>query len=309
VKPSSFAEEYIQYLADSRRRSPNTIESYQNDLRQYGQFLCNPGPNPFETSGLSMLAGADLSQRIVEATPQTVQLFCDFLKAKFYASATIARKCAAVEGFYKYLQKAGHIRQNPFADFQFVKPKTQGRVCLDDSHITKLVESIPDNHWLGVRDKTVVALLYATGIKVGELLRLTLTDYSAQEQSLSIHKPGGKTRKVAVSDRAAVLLHEYILVRSLKSENSGTPTELLFLNRDCSPITVRSIRRKLKEYGKKAGLPSKVTPEVIRRSYAVKILKQGVSVEQLAHQLGYLSVAAFKQQLELNEPQPAKDRK
>jgi site-specific recombinase XerD len=309
VKTSSFVEEYIQYLADSRHRSLNTIESYQNDLRQYGQFLCNPGQNPFETSGLSMLSGVDLSQQIVEATPQTVKQFSEFLKAKFYAPATIARKCAAVEGFYKYLQKSGHIQQNPFVDFQFSKPKTYGRVCLDDSHISKLVDSIPDSHWLGVRDKTVVALLYATGIKVGELLRLTLSDYSAQEQCLSIHKPGGKTRKVAVSDRAAVLLHDYILVRQLKSENSGIPTELLFLNRDYSPITVRSIRRKLKEYGKKADLPFKVTPEVIRRSYAVKILRQGVSVEELARQLGYLSVAAFKQQLELNETQPAKDRK
>jgi integrase/recombinase XerD len=308
VKTSAMVEEYLQYLVSSRYRSHNTIESYQNDLRQYGEFLCHPSENPFETSGLSMLAGLDLSQRIVEATSQTVRLFCEFLKSKFYAPATIARKCAAVEGLYKYLQKTGHIKQNPFSDFQFVKSKTVGRICLEEPQISKLVESIPDSNWLGVRDKTVAALLYATGIKVGELLRLTLMDYSAQEQSLSIHKPGGKTREVSIGDRAAILLGDYLQVRRLKSQASDTPTELLFLNRDSSPITVRSIRRKLKDYGKKAGLPFKVTPEVLRRSHAVKMLRQGVGVEQLARQLGYLSVAALKQQLELNESHPIKDQ-
>ena len=222
MNTSSIVEEYIQYLVNSRHRSRNTIESYQNDLRQYGEFLCNPGDNLLETSGLSMLAGVDLSQRISEASSQTVHIFCQFLKSKFYAPATIARKCAAVEGFYKYLHKIGHIAQNPFADFQFVKPKTCGRICLEESQISKLLESIPDNNWLGVRDKTVVALLYMTGIKVGELLRLTLTDYSAHEKSLSIRKPGGKSRKVAVGDRAAILLHDYIMIRHLKSQNSDT---------------------------------------------------------------------------------------
>jgi integrase/recombinase XerD len=308
VKTSSIVEEYFQYLISSRHRSRNTIESYQNDLRQYAEFLCHPSNNPFETSGLSMLAGMDLSQRIVEAAPQTVQLFCEFLKSKFYAPATIARKCAAVEGLYKYLQKAGHIKQNPFADFQFVKSKTVGRICLEESQIAKLLESIPDSNWLGVRDKTVAALLYATGIKVGELLRLTLMDYSADEKSLSIHKPGGKTRNVSIGDRAAIQLDDYLQVRRLKSQASDTPTELLFLNRDYSPITVRSIRRKLKDYGKKAGLAFKVTPEVLRRSHAVKMLRQGVGIEQLALQLGYLSVAALKQQLELNESHPMKDQ-
>lgn len=307
MKTSSIVEDYIEYLAGSRHRSRNTIESYQNDLRQYGEFLCVPSNNPFETSGLSMLAGLDLSQRIVEAATQTVRPFCDYLKSKHYAPATIARKCAAVEGLYKYLLKVGHIQQNPFADFQFVKPKTAGRVCLEESQVSKLVESIPDTNWLGVRDKTVVALLYTTGIKVGELLRLTLSDYSAHEENLSICKPGGKTRKVTVGQRTSILLHDYIMVRSLKSESSDTSTELLFLNRDCSPITVRSIRRKLKEYGKRAGLSFKVTPEVLRRSHAVKMLRQGVTVEQLAEQLGYLSVAALKQQLELNESQPMRD--
>lgn len=307
MKTSSIVEEYLQYLTGSRHRSPNTIESYQNDLRQYGEFLCHPSNNPFETSGLSMLAGLDLSQRIVEATPQTVRLFCEFLKSKFYAPATVARKCAAVEGLYKYLQTLGHIQQNPFADFQFVKPKTAGRVCLEESQIAKLLESIPADHWLCVRDKTVISLLYATGVKVGELLRLTLMDYSADEKTLSVHRPGGKTRKVSVGDWAAIQLGDYLQVRPLKSQTCGIPTELLFLNRDCSPITVRSIRRKLKDYGKKAGLALNVTPEVLRRSHAVKMLRQGVGIEQLALQLGYLSVAALKQQLELNEIQPTKD--
>jgi site-specific recombinase XerD len=300
-------EDYLHYLESSRHRSRNTVESYQNDLRQYGEFLCNPSDNPFETSGLSMLAGLDLSQRIVEATSQTVHIFCDVLKSKFYAPATIARKCAAVEGFYKYLLKAGQIKQNPFADFRFVKPQTSGRVCLEESQISKLVESIPDHNWLGVRDKTVVALLFTTGLKVGELLRLTLMDYSAHEKSLSIRKPGGKTRKVSIGDRAAIMLGDYLQVRRLKSEVCDTPTELLFLNRDFSPITVRSIRRKLKDYGKKAGLAFKVTPEVLRRSHAARMLRQGVGIEQLARQLGYLSVAALKQQLELNEIHPMKD--
>lgn len=309
MNTSSIVQEYIQYLVNNRHRSPNTIESYQNDLRQYGEFLYPPSNNPFETSGLAMLAGPDLSQRIVEVSPQTVRLFCDFLKSKFYAPATIARKCAAVEGLYKYLQKAGQIQQNPFAGFHFVKSKTGGRICLEESQILKLVESIPDRNWLGVRDKTVAALLYATGIKVGELLRLTLADYSAHEKSLSIHKSGGKTREVSVGDCAGILLDDYLQIRRLKLQASDMPTELLFLNRDYSPITVRSIRRKLKEYGKRAGLSSKVTPEVLRRSHAVKMLRQGVGIEQLALQLGYLSVAALKQQLELNEIQPTKDIK
>jgi integrase/recombinase XerD len=300
-------EEYIHYLANSRHRSSSTIESYQNDLRQYGEFLCRPSMHPFETSGLSMLAGLDLPQRIVATTPQTVQVFCEFLKAKFYAPATIARKCAAVEGFYKYLQKAGHIKQNPFEDFQFTKPKTGGRACLEESQILKLLESIPNGNWLGVRDKTVLAVLYTGGMKVGELSRLTLADYSADEKTLSIHRPGGKTRKVSVPDWAAAMLLAYMQIRRQKSEACNPPTELLFLNRDCSPITVRSIRRKLKDYGKNAGLPLLVTPEVLRRSHAARMLRQGVGIEQLAGQLGYLSSTALKQQMGLNDPYPMQD--
>ena len=226
---SSIIEKYIQYLESNRHRSRNTIESYQNDLRNYCEYLCNPGNSLLETSGLSVL---DLSQRIIETTPQTAHAFCDFLKSKFYAPATVARKCAAVEGLYKYLQKTGHIKENPFGNFKFVKPKNTGRICLDDSQVSKLLGSIGNNNWLGIRDKAVVILLYTTGIKVGELLRLTLDDYSANEKVLSIHKSGGKTRLVPIPDQTAIMLYDYILVRRLKAQVCEPPTEILFLNRD-----------------------------------------------------------------------------
>jgi site-specific recombinase XerD len=307
VKTVSIIEEYIQYLAGSRHRSPNTIASYQNDLRHYCDYLNRPSNNPFETSGLSVLAELDLPGRIFEATPQTASAFCDFLKSKFYAPATMARKCAAVEGLYKYLLKTGHVKQNPFKNYKFAKPKRGGRLCMEESGALKLLGSIGNHNWLGVRDKAFVILLYTTGIKVGELLRLTPSDYSADEKVLSIHKPGGKTRSLSVPELAAPILDDYILVRCQKSKTCDPPTELLFLNRDCSPISVRSIRRKLKEYGKKAGLPFHITPEVLRRSHAVKMLGKGVPIEQLARQMGYLSVAAFKQQMELNESHQMKD--
>ena len=303
MKTCLAVEEYLHYLKDSRHRSPNTIESYQNDLRQYCEFLCNLSQklHPFETSGLSMLPGPDLPARIVQAMPPTAQAFCEFLKAKFYAPATIARKCAAAEGFYKYLRKIGQIKQNPFEDFQFVKPKPSGRVCLEEPQIAKLLSAVPNNSWLGIRDKAVVALLYTTGIKVGELSQLTLADYSANEKNLHIRKRGGRTRIVSVPDRAEAVIQEYLSVRRLKSEECTPPTEILFLNRDCGPLTVRSIRRKLKQYSKDAGFTVGVTPETLRRSHVIQMLRRGVPPEQLAWRLGYFSVAALKQQMEFNE--------
>lgn len=299
----SLTEEYLWYLKNSRHRSPNTLESYQNDLRQYCDFVsgCAETSHPLGTSGLSVLSKADLSTRIMQATPETAADFCEFLKSKFYAPTTIARKCAAVEGFYKHLYKDGQVAENPFCNFHFVKPKRAGRICLEDSHVAQLLNAIPGNKWLGVRDRAVVTLLYTTGVKVGELSHLAPMDYSANEKMLSICKPGRKTRIIFLPEQAAIILQDYLSARRQKTEGCTLAMESLFLNRDCGSLTVRSIRRKLKQYSRDAGLSFIVTPEMLRRSHAVKMLRQGVGLEELARQLGYFSAMALKQQMELNE--------
>jgi site-specific recombinase XerD len=299
----SLPEEYLWYLENSRHRSPNTLESYQNDLRQYCDFVSSYDETsyPKGASGVSVLSEVDLSTQITQATSETAADFCKFLKSKFYAPTTIARKCAAVEGFYKHLHRNGRVSENPFCNLHFVKPKHAGRVCLEDSHVLQLLNAIPGDDWLGLRDRAIVALFYTTGIKVGELSHLSPMDYLANEKTLSICKPGRKTRIVFLPEQAAIILQDYLSARQQKTAECTPAKEILFLNRDCGPLTVRSIRRKLKLYSRDAGLSFIVTPEMLRRSHAVKMLRQGVGLEELARQLGYFSVMALKQQMELNE--------
>jgi site-specific recombinase XerD len=299
----SLTEEYLWYLENSRHRTPNTLESYQNDLRQYCDFVssCAEISYPRGTSGVSVLSEVDLSTQITQATSETAADFCEFLKSKFYAPTTIARKCAAVEGFYKHLSRNGRVAENPFCNVHFVKPKHAGRICIEDSHVLQLLNAIPGDDWLGLRDRAIVVLLYTAGIKVGELSHLSPMDYSADEKTLSICKLGRKTRIAFLPEQAAIILQDYLSARRQKIEEATPAREILFLNRDCGPLTVRSIRRKLKLYSRDAGLSFIVTPEMLRRSHAVKMLRQGVGLEELARQLGYFSVMALKQQMELNE--------
>jgi integrase/recombinase XerC len=299
----ALTQEYLRYLENSRHRSLSTLESYQSDLQQYCDFISsNPEAiRSLGTSGLAGLLEVDLSTQITLAVSETAEAFCTYLKMKFYTPPTIARKCAAVEGFYKYLYKKGRSGKNPFSTIHFVKPKHSGRVCLEDSHVMQLLDLIPCHSWLGFRDRAVTALLYTTGIKIGELSRLTLADYSADEKILAVCKPGRKTRTISVPEWAAIILQNYLSVRRQETEGRCPGTDVLFLNRDGGPLTVRSIRRKLEQYSKEAKFSFVVTPEMLRRSHAVKMLQGGIPLQQLARQLGYFSAMALKQQIDFND--------
>jgi integrase/recombinase XerD len=303
MKTPESVENYLGYLETVRRRNRSTLMFYRKDLLQYCEFLAGhaAASRPLETSGLSLLPEANICGLILQATAKTAEAFRDALKQKSFASATIARKCAAVEGFYRYLAKTGQIVKNPFYELSLERSKSRQRTCLDDSQVNQFIESIPMDCWLGFRDRAITAILYTTGVKIGDLSNLSVTDYYPADRSLHIRKSGGKTRAVRLSDRTAAILDEYLAHRLSALQHCPNPIDTLFLNRESGSLSVRSIRRKLEHYRHSAGLSFSITPEILRHSCAVQMLRHGVSLENLAGALGYLSVGALKQQMELNE--------
>jgi len=263
------AKEYLTYMAVERGLAASTLESYQRDLERLVQFAAR------REKSLSSLERSDLFEYVRE------------LRTAGLDPKTVAKHLVTARGFYKFLILDGHIRHDPTINIETPRAWQTLPKFLTHYEVEKLLEQPPDTE-LGLRDRAMLHLLYATGTRVSELIGLKLSDVNLDGGILTCLGKGSKERNVPFGRSAQEALIRYMPVRTrlLQGKNSN----YLFIMPQGRPITRQQFWRSIVEYGEKAGL-GHITPHMLRHTFATHLLEHGADLRSVQIMLGHSDVS------------------
>ncbi|NYE58677.1 site-specific tyrosine recombinase XerD [Carboxydothermus ferrireducens] len=255
---------FIDYLLLEKGFSLNTLLSYRRDLEKFVSFL--------EKRNIS----------IIDATSKDIKLYLQDL-ARELKPASVARNLAAIRSFYKYLLREKIVGENPALDVDGPKLGLKLPEILSYEEIDLLLKAPDLSTWEGVRDRAMLELLYATGLRVSELVNLELPNLYLDERYVKILGKGAKMRIVPFGEVAAHYLNQYLALRAKRKSNSLK----LFITRKGSGFTRQGFWKMLKRYGQKAGIVKNLTPHLIRHSFATHLLENGADLRIVQELLGH----------------------
>ncbi len=256
---------FLDYLAQEKGVSPETLRAYRNDLGQLQVFM--------EEKGFKQLGLAE------------VRLFLAQV-AKTKAKTTLARKVACLRSFFKFLKKRGGLRDPRLLYIKCPKlGKTLPRVLSVDE-VFALVEKPQGQEFKFLRDRAILELLYGAGLRVSELCGLRLQDVLVDLMIVRVRGKGNKERIAPFGKKAKEALWAYFPARENLLAKLGKKTEALFVNFRGGVLTTRSVRRLLKQYAVSLGL-ARVSPHTLRHSFATHLLESGADLRVIQEMLGH----------------------
>jgi integrase/recombinase XerC len=275
-------DRYINYLRYERNASPHTIRNYQSDLRQFRDYLKGGD------------AQAAVDARSIDAL--RIRGFLAFLFEREKKKTSIARKLAAVRAFYKFLAKDRVLAENPAATVSTPKlDKTLPRIMTEEemnSFLDRVAEVARNGAPLMRRDRAILELLYASGLRVSELVGLDLRSVNFGDGMLLVRGKGRKERIVPFGSKAKQALDNYLPVRErilMEAKKSGQAA--LFLNARGERLTTRSVDRLVKKHVRIYGPNVKVSPHSLRHAFASHLLTEGADLRAIQEMLGHRSLA------------------
>jgi len=262
---------YLTYLRDVRRMSPNTVESYARDLAALAAFAGKRGADV-----------AALERRDLEA-------FVRSLMASGLAPRSVARAVACVRGFYKFLAIEHKLERSPADDLQPPRAWPALPKYLDLAEVDRLLAQPDPSTPRGLRDKALIETLYATGLRVSELVALRAPDLNLDEGYLTCVGKGDKERIVPLGHDAAEWVRRYM--REGRPRLARQKHPLLFVNARGGPLSRVGFWKILKEYGLKAGISRAISPHVLRHSFATHLLERGADLRMIQAMLGHADLS------------------
>ena len=275
-------EGFLQHLVVEKGLSRNTMDAYRNDLSQFQEFI---------RSRLNGTSEREDAWRWVD-----LELLNDYIAdlrgRKGYRDTTTARKVAAIKSFFTYLAQNGDIEEPPTESLGSPRVGRTLPKYLTEEEIESLLEAAGQPGTAeSRRDANILELLYATGLRVSELVSLNVQDIDFQESYIRCWGKGSKERIVYAHAKAMGGLQEYLAGprMSLVGDNKDEPA--LFVNHRGERLTRQWVWTILKTYGKKAGLDQKITPHTLRHSFATHLLQKGASLRHVQELLGHSSIS------------------
>jgi integrase/recombinase XerD len=268
-------ELFLQHLAEERGLSVNTTAAYRTDLEQFGAFV-----RERDLADWNAVRHDDLLA------------FLLFLRERRYANSTVARRTAAVKSFYAYLTSEGLVPGDPTEQIDSPKvdrylPKSLTPAQVDELLELPLRDPTPER----LRDKGMLELLYATGVRVSELVALNLKDLNMESESIRCIGKGGRERILPISGSATTALEEYLdIARTQLARGAAQKTEALFLNHRGKRLTRQGFWLILKGYAEDMGLGD-LTPHMLRHSFASHMLSGGADIRSVQALLGHASLS------------------
>ena len=271
-------ENFLYYMTVERGASPNTLAAYRNDLAQLVEHL--------------QLANGHSNGYIGwnEVSEQTISEYVLYLHGLGYSETTKARKIASTKSLFGFLVVEGTLEANPTLNVSSPKIGRSLPEALTVEEVDRLLAAPGEIHTPeAIRDQAMLELLYASGMRVSELLSLNLEDISAETGSVRCFGKGGKERILPVHGQASGAVTFYVEEARPNLAGSKTTTAL-FLNRRGSRLTRQGFWLILKGYCQQAGLNGKITPHTLRHSFATHLLHGGASLRHVQELLGHASI-------------------
>ena len=215
------------------------------------------------------------------------------IQVKNYSKTTLSRKIAAIRTFYKYLYREKLVKLNPVDGIKSPRKTKSLPKFLSDSEADQVFDGINMDTPSGYRDRTIVEVLYATGIRISELCSLNFQDLNLEENEITVFGKGGKERIVLISNRAKDFLANYIkdIRLQLFPDKDLSNESPLFINKNGCRLQQRSINRTLSELAKTINLQKKVSPHIFRHSFATRLLENGADLRVVQELLGHASIS------------------
>jgi len=276
-------DRYINYLVVERNASPYTVRNYKHDLKDFTDYLSSEGAISLDDVDRDML-----------------RRYLAHLHERGFVKASIARKQSAIRSLYRYLLREKIISHSPIP----VSRQGGGRLSsfsikldrrlpsfLTVDETVRLLE-VPDlSTALGQRDRSLIELIYATGVRVSELVGLSLEQVDLENRQLRVWGKGAKERIVLIGEPAADALRDYFS-KGREELLAGKKSEAVFVNHDGGRLTERSVQKLLTKYATAAGIDKRVHPHMLRHTFATHMLDGGADLRVVQELLGHARLSS-----------------
>jgi integrase/recombinase XerD len=265
--------EFINYLAVERGLARNTLLAYRTDLMSYLAFC-----RQYNMTDLNQ-AGKD-----------AVMSYIYQLQVNNSSPATISRRLAAIKAYYRFAFNEGVLTKDPVQDLESPKPAQRLPRILNVEEVDLLLSQPRISQPAGLRDKAMLELLYATGLRVSELVSLDLNNLNLENNFIRCYGKGSKERIVPIGEIAVHFVKEYLQRGRGKLEKSGT-SPALFLNQRGQRLTRQGFWKIIKKYAAQARIDTVITPHTLRHSFATHLLENGADIRSVQEMLGHSDIS------------------
>ena len=273
LPPAPLVDAWLDHLRIERRRAPNTIDSYARDIEHLRRFA----------AGQARALGA-LDRHALEA-------FVRQLMGRGLSPRSVARVVSSIRGFYRYLVVHRHVEANPAEDLQPPRAWAALPTYLSVGQIDRLL-GLPDvTTARGLRDRAFIELLYATGLRVTELVSLCTANLNLEAGYLTTTGKGSKERLVPIGDEAVAWVGRYLREGRSQLLGGRTATRLFVNARGGASLSRLGVWKILKAYGTRAGLGQRLSPHVLRHSFATHLLERGADLRAIQMMLGHADLS------------------
>ena len=270
---NTYVKEYTSFMKDIRHKSLNTVESYKRDVTQYISYLDGTGVTDISST-----------------TKTTVLSYLLYLQKEGRASSTVSRTLASLRSYYLFMMQNGVVKSNPTSNLEAPHVEKKIPKILSGEEVELLLEQPKNCDNKGIRDKAMLELLYATGIRVSELINLAVSDVNVP-MSFVRCKGGKKERIIPMGHQAKDALENYINnVRKymVKDENETA----LFVNCSGARLSRQGFWKLIKYYQHIAGIETDITPHTLRHSFAAHLLENGADLHSIQEMMGHADISS-----------------
>ena len=270
---NTYVKEYTSFMTDIRHKSLNTVESYKRDVTQYISYLDGTGVTDISST-----------------TKTTVLSYLLYLQKEGRASSTVSRTLASLRSYYLFMMQNGVVKSNPTSNLEAPHVEKKIPKILSGEEVELLLEQPKNCDNKGIRDKAMLELLYATGIRVSELINLDVSDVNVP-MSFVRCKGGKKERIIPMGHQAKDALENYINnVRKylVRDENETA----LFVNCSGARLSRQGFWKLIKYYQHIAGIETDITPHTLRHSFAAHLLENGADLHSIQEMMGHADISS-----------------
>lgn len=265
-------EEFVLYLHDVKKTSRNTEMSYRRDLNKMCSFL--------EERGI---------REVSQLEKNTFHTYVLFLEKNNFANATISRHVAAIKSWSFFMQQEGTVKEDLAQNLKAPKIEKKSPEILQMDEVIRLLEAPKGNNPKEIRDKAMLELLYATGIRVTELITLTTSQLNMQ-MNYVVCNDGQKDRIIPFGIKAREALLNY-LEYSRSMMLNDPKSDLLFVNCSGESMSRQGFWKLIKKYAEKAGITADITPHTLRHSFAAHLVENGADLKSVQEMLGHSDIS------------------
>jgi integrase/recombinase XerC len=285
----SHIENFLHHLKYERNASVHTLRNYESDLLQFYDYLA-----PADDAGLRRPVPLDQIDHL------TIREYMADLYERKKKKSSIHRKVASLRTFFRFLCREGLLEVNPANLVSSPRVERQLPSHLTIEQMVRLIEMAETESVLGKRDRAMLELLYASGLRVSELVGLSLVDVDFAHQSVRVKGKGRKVRIVPFGDHARAALHDYLGVRGqllvgAEADPERLDPQALFLNYQGTRITTRSVGRMIDKYSRQCADLHRISPHSLRHSFATHMLDAGADLRAIQELLGHARLSTTQQ--------------